>query len=200
MSKNKYKSFDLLNKFSHKNELNSKNIPKIFIGAQETPVILFTSEVHSIRLHYIGGDENQYILCNGKPKKKCVVCQCGKKVVEKLLLPVFAIERRDLAWLPLSPELRPDELLPKLLAVMANNPISVVFVSKRDGVYRVETGVVPKGYSKKIQKIQERMEQSPVDPTLAYKKIDNRDLAEIPELALILQMKGIEFGDKEADE
>jgi len=167
------------------------------LGPAQTAIRLFTSETVPVRIHFMEErDLNSFVQCNGE---SCVLCQAGKNVDERVLLPVYVLNKASVEILPISPSSRPGALRPQilpLLQAMGDDKTPVVaLVSKPDRMTFKVTRIQANSYHSLgeavIKDFMERWEAGKIDPTSVYPKMDNAILSSIPGIATMLQIKGM---------
>jgi hypothetical protein len=166
------------------------------LGPTQTALRVFTSETVPVRIHYMEErDLNSFCRCNGD---SCVLCQAGRNLEERVLLPVYVLNRADVEILPVSPSSRPGALRPQILPLlqsMAESTTPVVaLASKPDRmtfkVTRVEANQHHCLGDAAIKKFMEAWEAGQIDPVSVYQKMDNAVLSSIPGVATKLAIKG----------
>lgn len=170
--------------------------------ANEVAVIPFTTDMALVKLHYSDLKEIPgWIQCNGDP---CVLCQAGRKVEERVLLPVYLPASKAIGVLPISPSSRPGSLRPPVMAALRSEQKVALIISKPDRMsFRVQAVDLKPHMddgAKVVKAFLKRWEADQIDLTAVYAKVDNADLAELPSLAAILQFKGLLAPAGEAEE
>ena len=173
----------------------SPTLDLIQLSADETAIILFTPESKEVSLHYCkeSGIEG-YVQCNGDD---CILCRVGRKQVKRLLLPVYLPATGTVGILPVNPLRRPHDLLPQLLNVLKSKTRQVLFVSRPSNFkYVVATSPLKDDVDSgetQIKSFLEKFNKGEVDLTAAYAIIDNEQLAATPEIAKMIELKGIDL-------
>jgi hypothetical protein len=168
------------------------SIELVRLDRNETPLVPFTSEGVDAHLHYcqepeIGG----YVHCNGGD---CVLCRVGKKTDQRLLIPVYLPASTSVGVLPVSPSLRPHALLPQLASVVKADKPMVMFISREGSRFIVSSRELKDNNDNgeaAIQKFKEDHEVGWGDLVAVYSRIENDQLAAIPEIARLLALKGL---------
>jgi hypothetical protein len=177
------------------------NIPPVECAALELvritesqiAVIPFTLEAETVDLHYCAAPEIRgYVHCNGVD---CVCCQIGVKKDRRLLFPVYLSAAGGIGVLSVSPSLRPFALLPQLTNVLRAAQPMVMFISRTENYkYRVSTHALGPDMDAGegvIEKFKEADEAHQIDLASVYQRLANEHLAEVPEFARMLALKGI---------
>jgi len=161
------------------------------LGEDETAIILFTADAERVKIHYCPDDEVKgYVLCN---EEGCALCRAGRKPDTRHLLPVVVPAAGGVGVLPVPPSLRPKALLPQLYAVLKAGKPMVAFVTRKGDQYTVTTRELPEGTddgAKAICEFQAALEAGTVELSAVYQTIDNEQLAQLPEVAKMLALKG----------
>jgi hypothetical protein len=169
----------------------------IRLGADELPVIPFTTDVSSTKIHYCNEDEIRgYVQCN---EPDCILCLIGRKQDERFLLPVYLPTQGTVGVLPISPSLQPFALLPQMLEVLQKEEQQVIFI-RREGMtkFHVTTSPLTEGADTgetHIKAFLEKMESVTVDLTAVFNRLSNKQLAAVPSIAENLRLKGINPDD-----
>jgi hypothetical protein len=166
----------------------------IRLGADELPVIPFTTEVVSTKVHYCNEDEiHDYVRCN---EPDCVLCSIGRKQDERLLLPVYQPTLKAIGVLPITPSMKPFALLPQLLEVLQRQERQVLFISRQGMTkFTVTTSALLEGMddgASQIKKFKEKIESESVDLVSAFNRLSNKQLATVPGIAETLRLKGFD--------
>jgi hypothetical protein len=162
-------------------------------SANETAIICFTGDYSSVALHYCPEpDFNNFIRCN---EDGCILCKIGRKQDQRYLLPVYLPVEGTVGILPVSPSRTPHALLPQLINVLKAKKPQVCFL-RREGRYKFILSTIPLNADidageSQIEQFNERFERGEIDPLSIYLQIDNDQLAEIPEIANMLRLKGL---------
>ena len=162
------------------------------LNESETPIIVFTTEGESVQLHYNNeADIKGYSHCNGKD---CVLCKIGKKVEEKITIPVYHAAEERVGILLVSTAMTPLALAPQLSPILESEKLQIVFISRNGGKFTVThkdlDPNVDAGESI-IKRFSEQLDAGEVDITSVYPRISNERLAEVPEISRHMAMKGI---------
>jgi len=169
-----------------------ESIELVRLGRNETPVIPFTSEAVDAHIHYCQEPEIEgYLHCNGSD---CVLCRVGKNKDQRSLLPVYLPASKSVGVLPVSPSLRPHALLPQFATVLKADKPMVMFVSREDRRFIVSNRELKDDNDHGeavIKKFKEDQEAGRVDLATVYPRIENDQLAAIPEIARLLALKGL---------
>lgn len=184
----------------------AEKLQALRLGQTQTAFRLFTSETVPVKIHFCQERElNGFVRCNGQG---CVLCQAGKNVDERVLLPVYVPNAAAVEIMPISPSCRPGALRPQILPLLQTmvgekNPV-LALVSKPD---RVTFKVTQVQYAPHhslgeavIKEFMGRWEAGQVDPASVYPKMDNAILAAIPGIATMLQIKGVMPSDNDQRE
>jgi len=176
------------------------------LGPNLTAIRLFTSQTVPMRIHFVEEPEvNGWVRCNGE---RCVLCEAGKSVEERMLLPVYVLSRAAVEILAISPSSRPGALRPQILPLLqtmaaSQDPV-IALVHKPDRMtfkvtqlrldpHHVHGEDAIKGYK-------ELWEGDRIDPASVFPKLDNTVLGSIAGIALMLQIKGVMPSDDDQRE
>jgi hypothetical protein len=166
------------------------------LQADEVAVVPFTSEVTLARVHYCDEPEIRgYAHCNGAD---CVLCRAGRRVEERLLLPVYVPASRGIGVLPITRSCRPGALLPQVLPALRSGKRVVLLISRPDRArYHVGTVELSEGMEDGaacIKAFTRLWEARQIDLASVFPRHDNRDLAAIPAIQTMLRYKGGDGG------
>jgi len=163
----------------------------------QTAIRLMTSDTVPVKIHFCKERElNSYVRCNGQG---CVLCQAGKKMDERLPLPVYVFNTVSVEIMTISPNCQPGALWPQikpLLETMVRTKESVIaLVSKPDlrtfQVTQLQAAPHHNLGEIEIKEFMRRWEAGEIDPASVYPKMDNAILATIPGIATMLGVKGV---------
>ena len=167
------------------------------LDASETAMIPFSTDGEAVSLHYceykeIGG----YVHCNGPG---CVLCRCGRKAEERLLLAVYLPATGGIAVLPISPNSRAGALRPQLIPILRSGRRVALLISKPDRVkFTVSTIDLVNDMddgAAVIKPFLAEWQAGGVKLASVFPQLDNRTLADIPGVASMLKLKGITVHD-----
>jgi hypothetical protein len=196
MSTHNKTDWDSIDTFLNISTKAEKGISLIKVNTNVNFIVIFTIFFVRVMLHYLKYQEIfGYYHCNGEG---CTLCQIGNKVVEKLLFPVYPVELEEICLLPVSPSLAPAALLPQLLSIFASQKSKKHLISIRKeewgkfsvGLLDLDTGL-KKRITPVIKEFRTRKKAGLLDVESVYKRIDNDSLAQIPEIARILELPGV---------
>ncbi len=172
-------------------------LPLVRLSENECLLILFTTSLARVRAHYLDIESLRgYVACNGAG---CVLCAAGRKVGERDLLPVYDVVNRVVAVLSIGPDLRAQGLRPQLHPLLQRvsrdeAPFLTVIYRTGYGNHTVTTTELPEGAddgARDIAGFLEQLSGETVDLASAFEHVTNDVLAEIPEIKLALQAKGL---------
>jgi hypothetical protein len=166
------------------------------LSSDETAIILFTGDSEAVDLHYCPESEiSGYVVCNGPD---CVLCRIGRKLEQRLLLPVYLPAAGYVGILPVSRSLRPFALLPQISNVLKAGKPMVMFVTREGAKYTVSTAELWKDVDGGEEAIKHFVDDSEAGlHRLAdvYPRIDNEQLASVEEIARMMSLKGVRVND-----
>lgn len=166
------------------------------IRNDEIALIPFTAEGESVELHYCKEEEiRSFLHCNGP---SCCLCKIGRKLDARILLPVYVPTSGAVAVLAVSRNFRPYALLPQLLAVIKAQRPMVMFVRRENMKFPVTTANLSAdmdGGEEQISKHKEQYEAGEIQLAGVIPTIDNDQLSQLPGVARILALKGINRHD-----
>ena len=171
----------------------SPALERVRLDASEIAIIPFTAEAAQVDIHYCKEpDINDYVICNGVD---CCLCKIGREKTVRQLLPVYVPAALAVGVLPVSTSLRPRALWPQLAQVLKDGSRRAVFISRVQGdSYTVTStplqGDVADG-AEVIKSFLEDHQKGTIQLDSVYPKVANEDLARLPEIAAMLQLKGI---------
>jgi hypothetical protein len=186
---------DMLEAWADPPEETDAPIPLIRIDEDENPVVPFISEGSMVQLHYCKEAEIQgYVRCNGPD---CLLCRTGRKREERLLLPVYAPTSRSVGALAISPSSRPGALRPQLMPSLRTGKRVVWLIRRVDRVaFHVATVDLRDDIDDGAEIVADfvgRWKAGRVDLKAIYQRLDDHDLAEVPGIASMMTIKGIEL-------
>ncbi len=166
------------------------------LNSNDTPVIPFTKEYAEVHLHFVHEpDIESYNHCNAPD---CVLCDTGRSTTKKLLLPVYLPISNSVGVLPISDARRPGSLLPQILNVIQGGHNQIVFIRKINNfTFDVTTKPLPKGTdngAKIIKRFITEFDSDRIDISSVYQRLSNEQLAEVPEIKTMMDLKGIPLG------
>jgi hypothetical protein len=169
------------------------------VDANERLLVLFTTSMERVTLHYLDyASIRSYVRCNGSD---CVLCRVGRQQEVRDLLPVYAPLDRVIGVLPVSTNMRPMALRPKLAPVLrqlkGGNGRALIAIRKLDAG-KVVLDALPFSENAddgaaKIQEFHERLQAGEIGLARVYTQLANEDLAAIPEIGRAMQIKGIKL-------
>ena len=111
----------------------AKPLSRVNLSQNQVAIIPFTITAASVQLHYCDEPEiKSYVECNGAD---CVLCKIGRKIDDRLLVPVYEPLGQCVSVLMISPSMRPGALLPQFVAQFKNaedmNAKIVMFISRQ---------------------------------------------------------------------
>ena len=169
----------------------------IRLGNDEEALIPFTSDVESVDLHYLDNPAiKNYIHCNGAD---CVLCQIGKNVSKKLLLPVFRPVAKLVGILPMSDNMKPGALAPQLIRQLKDLSIagrrSVVFIKKLDLYsFTVQSTPIPQHVddgASQIKEFEELLSSGKFNLASVYPTHTNEQLKLFDDIREQLKLRGM---------
>jgi hypothetical protein len=166
------------------------------IDENEQAVVLFTDSYRKIKLHYCDDPEIRgFVVCNTLVGDRCLLCDIGRKVDERALMPVYHIASRTVAVLAIPPSARPGALRPAVMSALKTGK-SLLLIRKPDrATFKVRPKDLPDNVDDGVHVItafKRRWEAGEVDLLSVYSRIDNTDLAEIPSIAEMLKIMEIQ--------
>lgn len=114
---------------------------EIRIGDDAVPVLLFTEDMASVKMHYVDDESvKSYVVC---PSEACPICFVGTAPKDFMLVPVFAVDDGEVRVLRISTVRGPGALGPALRAVLRDPHLDtkVVMISRHN--YRYSVNVRP---------------------------------------------------------
>jgi hypothetical protein len=185
---------DSVNILEQFDEMSGPVLPSlglVRLGLDETAIIPFTADGKKVSVHYCREVEIQgYVLCGGDG---CVLCCAGRKRDERLLVPVYLPALDAVAVLPVSPSLRPHALMPQLVNVLRAGKPMIMFIKRNGDRYTVATSELEQdadGRETVIQAFVDDYTAKRIDLSTVYMRIDNEQLAQVPDIARMLALKG----------
>jgi hypothetical protein len=159
-------------------------------------LIPFSVSMRRATLHFLESDALRgYVHCNGGD---CLLCRIGRQPDVRDLLPVYDPVAQTVAVLPVSQNLRPGALRPLIKPVLEQikgNRFLLMTVRKLDIVrYELTAAPLPEGAddgAAAISKFKEELDSGIVNLEDVYPHLTNNDLAAIPDVARVMQLKGI---------
>lgn len=110
----------------------ARPLVSVNLSQDQVPIVPFTITGVRINLHYCKEPEiKAYVACNGAD---CVLCKIGRKIDERLLVPVYEPVAQCVNVLMISPSMRPGALLPQFVAHFQDaekaNAKVIMFISR----------------------------------------------------------------------
>jgi len=158
-------------------------------------IVPFTSSSARIPLHYIDDEDCRgYVHCNGEDD--CIACKAGRKVVERILLPVYLPVEKQVGYLSISLSMKPDALLPKLLPYISkSSPKDVVLFVMRDGYkHSVKANKLTDDTDRGediVKRFIEARKQGLHNPADLFRRMSNEELLWLPNIREIARLKGL---------
>ena len=176
---------------SYTSQTAEASLEVVRLDDNETALILFTTAIEKIDLHYCHKAEIRgYVPCN---REGCVLCRIGRKIDTRLLTPVYLPASQTVAILPVGKSLRPGALLPQLGNVLKSTKPMVMFVKRDAGKYTVATRELTDDIDAGevvIQKFTTAYDAGKITLTSVYSRIANEELENVPDIARLLALKG----------
>lgn len=174
---------------------SAQDLSLVRLDQNERLVIPFTMSMVRVRIHYLeSAAVHGYVHCNGEG---CVLCQVGRQVDERDLLPVYDPIAKAVAVLSVSPNLRPHALRPQvapILKAMRDGSRAILAIRRIDPMrFKVNALPLPDGADDGAGVIKDflrHFDQGEIDLRSVYLTIDNAELKNIPEIAMTLKLKG----------
>ena len=113
---------------------------------------------------------------------------------ERLLLPVNLVREARVAVLAVSRAMRPGALKPQLLAVLNKKGTTCLLIRKPDRVTYVVTpcnAAVSNQPSAYVTAFKREWKAGYVDLSTVYARLENKELAELKSIAMLLAAKGL---------
>lgn len=162
------------------------------LNESPTAVIPFTTQSVHVRTHYNDeADLKGTSLCGGNG---CTLCAIGRRVDERLLLPVFLPIDNCVGVLPVPTTLTPHALLPQVHRELQAGEHRVLFITRISTKYEVTSRPLDKSAKsgeKIIAAFLKDLESGAVDLTAVFPKHDNALLAGVPEIMRMLELRGV---------
>jgi hypothetical protein len=191
----------VLNIFEHWGEDGERGanqpLEVVRLDANETAMIPFGSDGEAVALHYCEATEvGAYVHCNGPG---CVLCRCGRKAEERLLLPVYLPATGGIGVLPISPNSRAGALRPQLLPILRSRRRVALLITRPDRAkFTVSTIDLTDDMddgAAVIKSFLDKWQAGEVKLASVFPRLDNRTLADIPGVASMAKLKGITVHD-----
>lgn len=162
----------------------------------ETALALFTPSYKPMKQHYCDDPERPgYVRCN---EDGCVMCRAGRVPETRYLLPVYSFNLKSVGVLSIPSSSHPGALLPQLMPLLRKGGITVCTIRKPDQrTFEVTVGRdLPDNFAGKdvIEAFVKRMAAKEINLTDAFPSLSNAELAEIPAIKTMLDLKGITIG------
>jgi hypothetical protein len=168
----------------------------IRLDANERIVIPFTTSMQRVETHYVDFPSLQgYVRC---PGDACLLCRVGRRREQRDLLPVYDPIARAVGVLAISPNIRPHALRPQLMPILrqlkaGQRVLFTVRKTDRTG-YAVASRPLLEGADDGAEKVVgflERFDAGGVELAAVYAQPSSEELANIPEVAAMLKLRGI---------
>lgn len=160
----------------------------------EIAIIPFTAEGSQVSVHYRSEVDIQgFNLCNGPG---CLFCRIGHKADQRILLPVFLPTSGEIGVLPVSPSMTPHSLLPQVIKALKSEDRCIIFIRREGSKYFVQQTDLTQdveGGEEIITGFLDRYNRGEIDLAAVYNRVDNESLAQAPEIARMMALKGIQL-------
>jgi len=167
-------------------------LERVRLDGNETAMLIFTGDGIECEIHYCRESEiGESVHCSGSD---CLLCLIGRKKDRRILIPVYLPASQAIGALPVSPSLRPFALLPQIGAILKSGKPLIAFVTREGSKFSVDTRELTQEMDGGEMVIKEFLEKN-VGLTSVYPRLANHQLAQVPEIARILKLKGIDPGD-----
>ena len=167
------------------------------LDANERLLVLFATWMLRVLVHYLDtATYRGYVQCNGDD---CLLCRVGRKHDIRDLLPVYDVREQAVTILAISPSLRQRALRPQIQPVLervaSGEPPFVLILSKTGmAEFSVSTTDLPPeadNGAAVIATFLKQNEANEVDFASVFNRLSNDVIAEIAEIAIVMQAKGI---------
>jgi hypothetical protein len=193
-SPNQFRAYNLLAEPVDGGGTRPSRPEAVRVGPHETLLLLFTSWVQPVRLHYRETEPYKgNIQCAGAG---CPICQAGKAADERRLLPVYDVIAQAVRVLPVSPNMRPWALAPQLRPVLRRVEAGekpVIGVTRNDRyecTVSTYTWVEDGGRAAQaIAAFFEGYQAGTVDLAAVYPRVDADEMARFGDVAQISRYK-----------
>lgn len=168
----------------------AKNLGLLPITTDPEPVILYTDAGLEIALHWWTATKS-YTFCNGP---NCIFDKLGRKNQLKFHLPVFRVLTGDIAILAISESMRPLALRPQIQNILSSGKRQGVFISRDGYDYNVDPFDITSDMDSGEEVIKNFLAAHPdgdFDVSGLYRQVSNEEMADIPEIANLMKIKGI---------
>jgi hypothetical protein len=168
------------------------------LDANERLVIPFTTSMVRQALHYLSDpDLRGYVHCLGAD---CLLCRVGRQPEVRDLWPVYDVQSRAVAVLPISPNLRPwalrPQLAPLLRQLQQGSGQLVIGIRRQDaGRFTVASYAPREGAddgAAAVRAFREQFDAGRVDLAGVFPRLANEELARLPEVAVAMRTRGIQ--------
>jgi hypothetical protein len=174
----------------------------IRFDANERIVIPFTTMMQRVTLHYL--DTTAYRGFQRCAGDECLLCGIGRAKEERDLLPVYDAVAKQVAVMPISPNIRPHALRPQLMPILrrlkeqdgsALAARTVLVIRKPDTTrFEISTSVLPpdaEDGSSQIAAFLEQLQEGTIRLDNVFPLLPAEELTAIPEVAESMRLKGI---------
>jgi len=163
------------------------------LDANETPVIPFTPEGEVVEVHYCEDPEvSSYVICNGP---ECLLCRVGIKHDRRVALPVYLPIGDMIGVLSMPQSYRPFALYPQIQQILRTPKPVVVFIRREGMRYFVSTSELKADMETgetHIAQFKKDSEAGHIQLAAVYPQLENAQLAELPNVARRLRLKGLD--------
>jgi hypothetical protein len=174
------------------------SVPVVRLDGNEHLLLPFTTSMTRVMLHFVESTSGRgYYRCAGAD---CLLCRLGRQAEVRDLLPVYDPIERAVVVLPISPNIRPAALRPQIAPVLRQlakdgaRPV-VLGVRKLDGGrFTVSTHALPDGVDDGavvVKAFCQQLEAGQVALESAYPLPSSQDMAEVPEIATAMRLRGV---------
>lgn len=174
-------------------QVPASSIDIIRIDENEVAVVPFTNETVEVDSHFSSDDEVfGYLRCNGKG---CVLCMIGRKLLPRVILPVYSTAERRVGVLMMSASRRPGALLPQLVPALRSKARILAFIARHGTRFSVQVKPLPPDVedgAHLIRAFQEADAAGTISLVDALQSISNDELRAIPAIQEQLRLRGLE--------
>ena len=188
---------DALSKWEAESGAAPTALEEIRLDQNERLLVPFTTSVEEIGLHYLDYPSMPgYVRCIGEG---CLLCRIKRKKDQRDLWPVYDVIAQTVGVLAVAPNMRPQALRPQLISVMRRLKADERFLLAIAKIDRYRFGVTSLPLNEnaddgaeKIAHFVSQFEAASIDLAGIYPQLSNEELAAIPEVATVLQVRGFQ--------
>ncbi len=181
----------------------------VYFKKEKTPIVLFTREYGVYDTHYLNYGDNfkGYVRCN-HDEGECVLDIAGIPRSQIFVIPAYLVVKDKIGLVPISSSDHKGALFPQIRPILQLDKKKrriVVYISKpTPTTFEVQSEFLTNEFRSKlrnaIREYKEDLDNGEINFESFYPRLSNEELARIPEIEVLLRLKGHEIGYCETEE